>query len=40
MYISQLIDEILMAFRLPQKKQQITLPQLLRRLKLLLEGHY
>jgi len=40
MLISNIVDEILSAFRLPQTKQSIVLPQLLRKLKVLLEGHY
>jgi len=40
MLISSVVDEILQAFRLPQNKQQLALPQLLRKLKVLLEGHY
>ena len=38
--ISQLVDEILQAFRLPASQQQIRLQPLLRKLKVLLEGHY
>ena len=34
------MDDVLAAFRLPQKKQQMVLPSLLRNLKVLLEGHY
>ena len=38
--ISSIVDEILKAFRLPERQQRLALPQLLRKLKIILEGHY
>ena len=39
-YIADLVNEILNVFRLPEKDQKYNLPTLLKKLRLVLEGHY